>query len=391
MEYVHGISLARLLKRGESERIPIPIALGILEGVLSGLHAAHEARSEDGTPLGMVHRDVSPQNILVGADGVARIIDFGIAKAATGVQVTDPGVVKGKTGYMAPEQLVGQRVSRQADIFAASAVLWEALTNRPLLDEHGEDSISRRLTTNEDVAPSRYREGIGEELDAVVLRGLALRPSERFPTAEAMAVALRKVAAPAHSVEIARWVRDAASEELEFSEERVRLFEQSPESSSSLPMIPMAPNSASGLTSPVTKPGKGARREDSEISGVSRSFSGRAGRAVMVVTLGAVLLLLAVVGVRWSRGAQLAGESVGPPMVLPVPVNPPSPPPPAAPSVDVTPAKETAASASPPPSSRPSSSPSSVKAAPPARRKGSCDPPYTLDAHGRKTYDPRCF
>jgi serine/threonine-protein kinase len=394
MEYVHGISLARLLKRGENEPIPIGIALGILECVLSGLHAAHEARSEDGTPLGMVHRDVSPQNILVGADGVARIIDFGIAKAATGVQVTDPGVVKGKTGYMAPEQLVGQRVSRQADIFAASAVLWEALTNRALLDEHGEDSISRRLTESENVPPSRYREGVSGELDAVVLRGLALKPSDRFPTAEALVTAIRKVAVPAPAVEIARWVREAASEELELSEERVRLFEQSPESSASLPSIPTPPSSASGLTSAVTKSEKGARGEDSEISGVSRSLNGGKGRAAMVVAaIGGVLLLLAVVGIRWSREARFAGsdaraahESVQPPIVATVTTP--------APSGGVASAKDSAPSASSPPAlARPSSSPSSVKAAPAGARprKASCDPPYTLDASGRKTYDPRCF
>ncbi len=283
MEYVHGVSLARLLKRCDGRPIPVGITLGILECVLSGLHAAHEARSEDGTPLGMVHRDVSPQNILVGADGVVRLIDFGIAKAATGLQVTDPGVVKGKRGYMAPEQILGQRVSRQADIFAASAVLWEALTHRTLLDEHGEDAMSRRITTSEDVPPSRYREEVSDALDAIVLRGLAHRPGDRFPTAEAMASAIRKAEVPAAAVEIAEWVRDAASDELELSEERVRLFEQSPDASSSVRVLatvpasgPSLPSLPSELTSAVTRPERGgaAQAVVAEISGVSRAPSG---------------------------------------------------------------------------------------------------------------------
>src|SRR5262249_45053768 len=188
MEYVHGPSLALLLKRAREsgEPIPIEIATGILEGALFGLHAAHEARGEEGTLLGIVHRDVSPQNMLVGADGVTRLIDFGIAKAATRMQITDPGVVKGKMGYMAPEQFLYQPVSRHSDVYASSVVLWEALTNRRLfegrskrLKEEGEASIRQALETKV-APPSQYRSGIAAEVDACVLRGLELEPADRF-------------------------------------------------------------------------------------------------------------------------------------------------------------------------------------------------------------------
>ena len=107
MEYIQGESLSRLLRVVVEEKtpIPIPIATGVVAGTLSGLHAAHEATSESGDPLNLVHRDVSPQNILVGVDGVPSVVDFGVAKAATRAQVTQEGELKGKLSYMSPEQV----------------------------------------------------------------------------------------------------------------------------------------------------------------------------------------------------------------------------------------------------------------------------------------------
>ena len=134
MEYVPGESLARLLRavRTANEMVPVPIAATIMVGVLHGLHAAHEARDERGDPLRIVHRDVSPHNILVGTDGDAHVIDFGIAKARGRMQVTRQGQIKGKLSYMPAEQLIGQGLDHRADIFAASIVLWEALTGQRL-------------------------------------------------------------------------------------------------------------------------------------------------------------------------------------------------------------------------------------------------------------------
>src|SRR5262249_6584021 len=122
MEYVRGESLARLVQlvRARGQRIPLPIAVSITCGVLQGLHAAHDARDERGKALGIVHRDVSPQNILVGSDGLARVLDFGVAKAAGRCQTTRDGRLKGKLSYMAPEQLCGEAVTRKTDIYAAS-------------------------------------------------------------------------------------------------------------------------------------------------------------------------------------------------------------------------------------------------------------------------------
>src|SRR5262245_43534916 len=124
MEYVRGETLARLAPPSKQPRVVVPlrIAVSIVAGALHGLHAAHEAKDEKSSPLGVVHRDVSPQNILVGADGIPRVLDFGIAKAMGASHVTREGQVKGKLAYMAPEQLRGQPVTRKVDIYASAVV-----------------------------------------------------------------------------------------------------------------------------------------------------------------------------------------------------------------------------------------------------------------------------
>ena len=134
MEYVHGESLVRLLAaaRTKDEPVPLKIASAIMIGALQGLHAAHEAKSEAGQPLNIVHRDISPHNILVGIDGVARVLDFGVAKASERVSSTTKGEVKGKLAYMAPEQLNGGEADRRTDVFAAGIVFWEVLAGQRL-------------------------------------------------------------------------------------------------------------------------------------------------------------------------------------------------------------------------------------------------------------------
>src|SRR6185369_14610263 len=136
MEYVPGESAARLARalRERQQTIPLRVLSGIITGVLHGLHAAHEAKDEQGAPLSIVHRDVSPQNVLVGTDGVARVLDFGVAKAAGRIHQTREGSVKGKLPYMPPEQMRGGEISRKTDVYAAAVVLWECLTGEWLFD-----------------------------------------------------------------------------------------------------------------------------------------------------------------------------------------------------------------------------------------------------------------
>src|SRR6478609_11715800 len=134
MEYVHGESLAALLQRTTQEHIEIPIEIAatIACGVLKGLHAAHTATSPTGEPLGIIHRDVSPHNVQVGCDGYARIVDFGVAKSAESRQMTEIGELRGKPGYVAPEQINGEPASHRSDIYALSVVLWEMLAGQRL-------------------------------------------------------------------------------------------------------------------------------------------------------------------------------------------------------------------------------------------------------------------
>lgn len=215
MEYVEGESLASLLKtlveKGTS--MPLPIACRIMVDALDGLHAAHEATSEQGEPLQLVHRDVSPQNILVGLDGVARVIDFGVARAAGRLRTTEGDEIKGKLAYMAPEQVRGQALDRRVDVFAAGIVLWELCT-RERLFSGSRDELVFRVLEQPIVAPSSKNPGVLPELDRVVAKALSRNAEGRYPTTHEFAEALERALPPAPAREVAAWVRNTAAESL---------------------------------------------------------------------------------------------------------------------------------------------------------------------------------
>jgi serine/threonine-protein kinase len=228
MEYVHGESLARLLAAAnDGSFLPARVATSILSGALRGLHSAHEARNEDGEPLELVHRDVSPQNILVGADGVARLIDFGIAKARLHAQTTAEGLLKGKLSYLAPEQMRGERATRRTDVYAAGVVLWEALTGRRLFDGDCAGAITEQILVGYIDPPSKYLPELSEGLDRVVLRALETEPRRRFATAEEMAIALEQAETPAPATEVGAWVVRTAGAALAEREALLRAIETS--------------------------------------------------------------------------------------------------------------------------------------------------------------------
>jgi serine/threonine protein kinase len=216
MEYFEGVSLALLLRARATPAPPVPadLAATVFSGVLRGLHAAHEAVNEAGEPLHIVHRDVSPHNILVGVDGTARVLDFGVAKALGRQQTTRDGKIKGKLGYMAPEQLSGRGVTRRTDIFAAGIVLWEALTGDRLFHTDDEATTVTRVLMERVRAPSHVCSAAPAALDAVVLRALERDPSKRFLTAEEMAHAVDLAVAPAGAAAVGWWVRSIAADEL---------------------------------------------------------------------------------------------------------------------------------------------------------------------------------
>lgn len=208
LEYVHALSLAALSTNDPAHNLRVPprVACAIASGVLFGLHAAHEARDEQGRALEIVHRDVSPQNILVGEYGVPRLIDFGIARARMHAQSTTAGRLKGKLGYLAPEQLSGRPATRQSDIYATGVVLWELLTGRRLFSGANEAWVLEQIRLGYVDPPSKYEPSLPESLDNVVLRALSTEPSDRYETARAAALALQDAMAPASVTEVGDWV-----------------------------------------------------------------------------------------------------------------------------------------------------------------------------------------
>jgi ABC-type branched-subunit amino acid transport system ATPase component len=214
MEYVEGESLATLARLAAEHGAPVPVAVAIAVSILHGLHAAHEARDEHGAGLGLVHRDVSPHNVLVGCDGVVRLIDFGVAKAAGRRNVSRTGQLKGKIAYMAPEQLQRGNVCRRTDVYAASVLLWELLTGEHLFDGETEGLVLGRVLDDVVPAPSSLRAELPAALDAIVLRGLDRNPERRFASARDMARALEAVVPPAASDDVAQWMQSLAGHQL---------------------------------------------------------------------------------------------------------------------------------------------------------------------------------
>ena len=228
MEYIRGEPLSRLVRVTSERKEPIapPIAASIMAGVLHGLHAAHEACGEDGQPLGIIHRDVSPHNIMVGIDGIPRVLDFGVAKASNRVQsMTRPGQLKGKVPYMSPEQLHGKPV-RATDVYAVSVVLWEALAARRLFTAPSEPEIVRKVMEGKVDPPGAFGAGIPPELDAIVLRGLQRDPLKRFETAREMALALEAVFPAVPASRVGRWVETTCAESIGRLGERVAQIER---------------------------------------------------------------------------------------------------------------------------------------------------------------------
>jgi serine/threonine-protein kinase len=214
MEYVEGDSLWALARKASrsGQRLPVDIALRVMADSLAGLQAAHQCRGPDGLELGLVHCDVSPQNILVGVDGMSRITDFGIARAAEHMtELDEQGVIKGKLRYMAPEQLRGQPLTPRTDVFAAGIVLWELLTGRPLFRRQTDKATIEALLSAPILAPSAVEPSLPRELDAPILRALEREATARFQSAEEFLAALEQLPiAAASSRAVSEYVRENA-------------------------------------------------------------------------------------------------------------------------------------------------------------------------------------
>ena len=195
MEFIHGRDLRALIERARTRNVEISerLALHIMAQVCEGLDYAHRKTDPAGVPLNIVHRDVSPQNVVVSYAGEVRLIDFGIAKAATHASRSQAGVLKGKYGYMSPEQVRSQSVDLRSDIFASGVVLWELLTRERLFSGASDFSVLEKVRQVELVPPTLVSPAVSRDVEAVVMRALEKDPEDRFASASDMRDALVEI------------------------------------------------------------------------------------------------------------------------------------------------------------------------------------------------------
>lgn len=188
MEYLDGQGLERLLRMsGEREEvISVELAARMISDALDGLAYAHELTDFDGTALNVVHRDISPQNIFVTYNGMVKLLDFGIAKAATHVVETKTGVIKGKYAYIAPEQALGADVDQRSDLWSMGVVLWEVLTGRRLFKSANELATLHETLQGDIKLPSAFRPDLPTDLDTICMRALQRDPNDRYQSAQEM-------------------------------------------------------------------------------------------------------------------------------------------------------------------------------------------------------------
>ncbi len=450
MDYVPGESIARLSRavRERRETFPLRVLAAVVAGVLHGLHSAHEAHDEQGRPLGIVHRDVSPQNVLVGSDGVPRVLDFGVAKAAGRMQTTKDGQIKGKLAYMPPEQLRGAPVSRQTDIYAVGVMFWELMTAERLFPGDNEGAIVAQILDGDIEAPTRRllreRRIAGgdpmlralQALDEVVLRAVSSRPEQRFATAREMAMQIERRCPIATASEVGDWVEHVAGSVLASRAQMVAEIERSGSPltreatgdalvgvldgrrrSHGTPQ-PFAQTLPSREVEPYAPHVEGPTvTQPSSISVSSVSSGDAAARktayaAAVGVVLGASVLSLAVLYKRsvdhqtsaatpaasFDAGARDETGASSPPPPLPGETLTATAGLASAPTEPEAAFTETApTSAVPPvapastPSTRPPLRPAGTNNRPPAPPKADCQPPYWFDAQGVKHYKEQCL
>lgn len=334
MEYIEGDTLARLLARasGTGQKLPVPVALRIAVDVLAGLHAAHELRDDQNEPLNLVHRDVSPQNVLVGQDGIARITDFGVARAAGSRGEAGVGQLKGKIAYMAPEQATGaESLDRRADVFSAGVVIWEALAQKRLFKAENEAATLSRVITEPVPLLSQVAPQVGQAVSGVVMRALERDPARRFPSCAEFADALEAAAALSDKVatprELAGYVQEVMGSEIAQQRDNVRTWlahsEPPGEGSADLPAGDLTSSSVSAAA--LSIPGL----PEASRSGLSSSLSGseRRERSRWPVLLGGLLLagLLGVAAFMLKSSARAVVVAPSHPATEPKQVSTPAP------------------------------------------------------------------
>lgn len=299
MEYIEGETLARLLARAAARgsRLPPPVAIRAGLDMLQGLHAAHELRDDTGELVGLVHRDVSPQNVLVGSDGITRITDFGVARAASRLTATRVGQLKGKIAYMAPEQAAGlEDLDRRADVFACGIVLWEALAQRRLFKAENEAATLSRVMNEPIPSLQQAAPHLPVAMTQVIMKALERDPEGRFATCADLADALEAVAIESGNLasprEMQAYMQEVLGEEIQKQRDAVRNWIAKSDSAPRPDVLGSSSVSSASVSLPGSEPNA------SSVSSVGRGGSGRVPR---FVGLGALALLGAVGFLAYKR------------------------------------------------------------------------------------------
>jgi serine/threonine-protein kinase len=327
MEYIEGDTLARLLARAATAqtRLPTKVGLRITLDMLAGLHAAHELTDEKGLPTKLVHRDVSPQNVLVGGDGIARITDFGVARAAARLSETRIGQLKGKIAYMAPEQAMGiEDLDRRADVFSAGIVAWETLSGKRLFKAENEAATLTRLISDEIPSVNSIASDVSSAIGACVAKALERDPNRRYISCAQFADALEAAGSASGKVgtsrDLSAYVSQVIGEEITQQREAVRgwLARGDAEQSAVSEQWPTSGTLAQSAAGTPTHSGITAQTDTgpgSEVTVVSRPISWP-----LLVALGAIAMLLTAVAYLLFKLAQVQAGLVpqtGPSLEVP--------------------------------------------------------------------------
>ena len=401
LEYVEGETLSAILKsaRSKGTKIAAPIACAIVHDLLCGLHAAHEATDDEGRPLDIIHRDVSPQNVIVGVDGLARVLDFGVAKASGRAHETRSGEIKGKVPYMPVEQLYGEDLDRRADVYAAGVVLWEALTGERLFEAPSDAALVLKIAEATIDTPSkRLGVSLPPELDRVVMKALARDRNERYATALEFAEDLGRAMPPATRLDVAAFVKEHAADTLAERERKLRAWERTP---SQRDLAPLARVVATALKEATTR-----RVSITPTFGgvVTRGRQKQRSRSLVVIGLLLAILggVIALAAVREKKPEPLRVDYATPPASASASASVGArdvPPPPSA-AASAPPRASAVASADPPPRptnvKAPALPPTVKTAATPSattslKDTAACRPPYVVDAEGNRHYKMECL
>jgi serine/threonine-protein kinase len=395
MEYLDGQPLSQVIVRGKQGGFTLAMQLRVLVDALAGLHAAHELADFDGTPLGVVHRDVSPHNLFVTVEGHSKVLDFGIAKLERSLVETEVGTVKGKLRYMAPEQVAGDKLDRRADIYAAGVILWEALTGERMWKALSESEIRARVLAGDLPMSETARPDVPEALARICRRALSRAPGDRHATARQLA----------DELEAAMTQLGLTTSQREIGATVARLFEDvRAETKRTIEAKLGRASMATGLPA-VSDTGE---------TRVLRPASDERSQKRLVLFVGLGVSALAGIGLAASRlGTEATPAAPAAVAAVPGPAALPSPAKPVTNLTATTPPDATAKpdepAAAPPPTARPARAsgaraalkraqpvgspavPAAVPAPAAAAPAADCAHPFFVDSNGIKRFRPECM